>query len=231
MLHLAAPELAALAAHITGGTLAIGSGWVAVLAPKGGRLHRTAGTVFFGAMILMATMAIYLSVVLHERSNFAAGIFALYFTATAWMAARRRDGAIGWFEVAALLAVLGVAAMFFSWGALAARQPHGLDGAPPSLFYVFGAMASLFALLDIKTIWSGGLSGAARIARHLWRMCFAFFFASASFFIGQQKVMPKAWHGSPILLVLGLAPLAFLVFWMIKVRWTGRKSRPAAASA
>ncbi len=51
-------------------------------------------------------------------------------------------------------------------------------------------------------------------------MCFALFFAAASFFLGQQKVMPVWMHGAWYLYVLALAPLAFMVFWLIRVRFT-----------
>ncbi len=62
-------------------------------------------------------------------------------------------------------------------------------------YYVFCALALFFAALDFKVILQGGISGAARIARHLWRMCFALFFAAGSFFLGQQKVMPVWMRG------------------------------------
>ena len=69
----------------------------------------------------------------------------------------------------------------------------------------------------------GGIAGVARVARHLWRMCFAFFVASGSLFLGQPQVFPKVLRSSPLLIGLALAPLAFLIFWMIRVRlprWT-----------
>jgi hypothetical protein len=76
----------------------------------------------------------------------------------------------------------------------------------------------------------GGISGARRIARHLWRMCLALFSAAGSFFIGQQKVMPAFMHGSPILLALGISPLFVMVFWLIRVRLTNW-SKPNAVAA
>jgi hypothetical protein len=36
--------------------------------------------------------------------------------------------------------------------------------------------------------------------------------------------MPEAVRGSPILLVLGLAPLAFMLFWLVRVR-LGKRMR------
>ena len=87
--------------------------------------------------------------------------------------------------------------------------------------YPFLFVVAIAAVSDFRMILRGGIAGAARIARHLWRMCFAFFVASASFFLGQQKMLPAALHG-PWLFVPALAPLVFMIFWLIHVRWTGR---------
>ena len=75
----------------------------------------------------------------------------------------------------------------------------------------------------------GGVSGAPLIARHLWRMCFALFFACANFFLGQQKVMPAFMHGSPFLFVPEIAVLALMIFWLIRVRFANRFSSEATA--
>jgi hypothetical protein len=75
---------------------------------------------------------------------------------------------------------------------------------------------------DLRLILRGGISGVQRIARHLWRMCFALFFASAFFFLGQQKVMPAFMHGSPLLFVPAIAPLVLMIFWLFRVRFANR---------
>jgi FtsH-binding integral membrane protein len=84
--------------------------------------------------------------------------------------------------------------------------------------------------MDLKVILHGGISGAQRIARHVWRMCVALFVGTGSFFLGQQKVMPAFMHGSPILLVLAFAPLVLMIFWMLRVRSTNLFSIAATAS-
>jgi hypothetical protein len=56
--------------------------------------------------------------------------------------------------------------------------------------------------------------------RHLWRMCFGWFVATISFFLGQQQVFPRWLQGSPVLVALALLPLLFLIFWFIRVRFT-----------
>ena len=63
------------------------------------------------------------------------------------------------------------------------------------------------------------LTAGERIRRHLWRMCFAFFIATGSFFLGQQKIMPLAVRGSPILFGLAFAPFAVMLFWLVRLRY------------
>jgi peptidoglycan/LPS O-acetylase OafA/YrhL len=103
---------------------------------------------------------------------------------------------------------------------------HRLDGYPAPLYFTVAAIALFFASGGLRMIRSGGLTGARRLARHAGRMGFGLFLAAGSFFIGQQKVMPLWMHGSPILFVLGLAPLALTIFWLIRIRLTGRNRHP-----
>jgi F0F1-type ATP synthase membrane subunit c/vacuolar-type H+-ATPase subunit K len=211
--------IAGLALHIGGGTIGIVSGYGAVSARKGALWHRRFGKTFVFAMLLMAAMGTILSVPIHQRGNIAGGVLSAYLVATAWMAVKRRPGSVGAFETGAMIVALAMSAAMLFWGYLAATSPtHTLDGYAPPLYFVFGGGAALFATLDLRVILRGGLSAGQRIRRHLWRMCFAFFFASASFFLGQQKVMPKAIHGSPVLWLLGLAPLGFMIYWLIRTR-------------
>lgn len=212
---------AILLLHIGGGTLGMISGTVAVLAEKGGRLHRFAGTVFFGAMLVMASIGAAVSPFLHDRVSTVAGVMTLYLLATAWMTVRRPEGMIGGFEKAGFVAALAIVAAGLTFALMAQNSPRGMiDAAPPQAFYVFMTVGTFAAASDLKVILKGGIAGAPRIARHLWRMCTAWFVASGSFFLGQQKVMPAFMHGSPLLFIPALAPLAFLIFWMIRVRLT-----------
>ena len=49
-------------------------------------------------------------------------------------------------------------------------------------------------------------------------MCVALLIASASFFLGQQRVMPVWMRGSPWLLVPTFTPVVVMVYWLIRVR-------------
>ena len=52
-----------LIAHIAGGSLAIAAGFVAMTAPKGAAWHRKSGMTFFYAMLLMATLAVWMAAI------------------------------------------------------------------------------------------------------------------------------------------------------------------------
>jgi hypothetical protein len=209
--------VAGLALHIGGGSVSILSGYSAVFVRKGARLHRLFGSVFFVAMLVMGTMGLALSVWIRQFGNIAGGALATYLVATAWLTVKQKAGTTSRLDVALFVAVLATAGLLLYWGVLASLSPkHVFQGYGAALYYVFGSFAGLFAALDLRVILRGGIAGAARIARHLWRMCFALFFAAASFFLGQQKVMPAFMHGSPLLYIAALAPLGFLLFWLAR---------------
>jgi hypothetical protein len=140
--------------------------------------------------------------------------------ATSWAAARRRDGTTGWFERVACAAALILGGLML-WGAFAgATTPAGRG----PVFAVTG-LVLLAGLLDLNAILRAPLSPARRIARHLWRMCFAFFIATGSFFLGQQDVLPQAVRGSPALFVLAFAPFAVMAFWLVRMRFSRAAAR------
>jgi uncharacterized membrane protein len=209
--------------HIAGGTVGIISGAVALLSRKGGRLHRAAGTVFLVSMLIMATIGAAASPFLPVPAmpNVFAGILTFYLVATGWAAIKREEGRIGHFEKGALGVALGVVAAGATSILMAMNSPTGTVGkTPPQAFYVFALVGAIAAAGDLKMILRGGLSGSARIARHLWRMSVALTIASGSFFLGQQRIMPAYMRGSPWLFVPVFAPLLLMVFWLIRVRLT-----------
>jgi hypothetical protein len=66
----------------------------------------------------------------------------------------------------------------------------------------------------------GGTTGTGRVARHLWRMCFALFIASSSIFLARQHLFPAILRKTGVLIFLSLLPLGLLIFWIIRVRFT-----------
>lgn len=223
---------AILYAHIGGAFVGIVSGFAALAFRKGARLHRVAGTVFFIAMLAMsgvgATVAPFLP--RGQAPNIMMALFTFYLVATAWAVVRRGPNQTGSFEVGAAVLALALAAGGASFGWINAHGPHPLPPPEGPVLDIFAAIVTLAAVLDIRVILKGGVSGAARLTRHLWRMCLALLIAAGSF-AGQPKAIPAFLQDSLLTLLPALVALLALIYWLIRVRfrWTPRASRPAAA--
>ena len=205
-----------MAIHIAAGLSAIPAGAAAVAARKGGFLHARAGTLFFASMMTLGVTAAILEPFRKPTPGSPiVGLIVCYFILTSWVTARRRDGTTGKFEILASAVALGTAAVTV-WGAMngTASSPVG-----PGPAYAISALLVLGGLLDLNAVLRRKLTAAQRISRHLWRMCFAFFIATGSFFLGQQDVLPAAVRGSSVLFVLAFAPFAVMTFWLIRLRF------------
>jgi hypothetical protein len=215
--------------HIAAGLTALASGAVALCAAKGGKLHRTSGTAFVVAMSAMSATGAALAASHGQRFNLAQGVLTFYLVTTAWLAARP---AIGWrrpLAVAAMLVASGVALYDIRLGSEALASPRGMiDGAPAAFIAFFGLVAAIAAIGDLRLAVSGRLENAARLARHLWRMCFAMFIATGSFFLGQARVIPEPIRIYPLLTVAALLPLVLLLYWLKR---TLRRRAPGAQAS
>lgn len=202
--------------HIAAGLLALPAGAMAIAARKGGRFHVRAGNVFFAAMLVLGVTAAVLEPFRTPTPGSpVAGLVVVYFVATSWVAARRRDGATGKFEILACSVALGTGALL-AWGAFNGDASTPVGAGPA---FAMAGLCFVAGLLDLNAVLREKLTQAQRIARHLWRMCFAFFIATGSFFIGQQDILPASVRGSPVLLVLGFAPFAVMAFWLVRLRF------------
>ncbi|HEY1879347.1 MAG TPA: hypothetical protein VGG68_05390 [Caulobacteraceae bacterium] len=209
--------------HVSGGVGGISSGFLALAAKKGGRLHRLAGNVFFASMLVMAGVGTVVAALFPQWTSVVGGLFALYLVITAWASARRGDGRATWIEWAAFPLVVIVAVLSMSLGLEGMASPDGrIEGLPYQPSFVFAALAALAAAYDIRVILGAGIVGAPRVARHLWRMLLALFVAAGSLFLGQPKVFPPSIRHSPWLFAPEILILAALVYWMVRVRvWPG----------
>ncbi|HTA25826.1 MAG TPA: hypothetical protein VK763_20010 [Terriglobales bacterium] len=209
-----------LALHITAGTLGMLSGFVAAFLRKGSRRHGLAGNVFVVSMLTLSATGVYLAIMKSQPGNILGGTLTFYLVATAWMAARRRDGETSMFDWAALLVVLGVAACELTFGLEAAFSRTGLKyDYPPGPYFFMGSIAVLAVTGDVRMLVRGGVSGTQRIARHLWRMCFALFIAAASIFLARQHLFPDLLRRTGVLVFLSVLPLLLMIFWLIRVRF------------
>ena len=216
-----------LPVHIVAGGLAIVLGGVALLAAKGATLHRKSGLLFVYAMLTMgisgSTMALRQSL---TNPNVLGGFMSAYFVITALTAVRPVSAWTRKLDLGALVVAVALALIEIRLGLGALASARGtVDGVPVFMLFFLATITTLAAAGDVRVMRSGTLRGGRRLARHLWRMCFALFIAAGSFFSIRArvaKVLPEplttpAMRALPVLLVF-----VAMFYWLWRVR--GRRT-------
>jgi uncharacterized membrane protein len=232
-----------LPVHIAGGVVGLLSGTAALIFRKGGRWHVLAGKVFVASMLIMSAFAVYLAVLKHQPGNIGGGILTFYLILTAWLTARRRDGQTSVYDWAFLLIPLALGALTWMSGLQKMRSPvPPEDGVPAGMNFFMGTVMLLAGAGDIRMLLGGGVAGAKRVVRHLWRMCFGLFIAAGSFFLGPSnrplrllsavglgQHLSPALFGTTLYIFLSVLPLILLIFWVFRVWFSSTyRRRPTA---
>jgi uncharacterized membrane protein len=203
-------------AHILAGMLALVFGYVALFATKGASLHRRTGMLFVYAMVAMSLSGALMDALNNRRItvNVVAGLVTFYFVLTALLTVRPRLPESRRIDVITVLSGLTVAVLAFTsaFGMLNSGRP---ETAPA---FIFGVVALLGAAGDMRILRRRGIEGPRRIARHLWRMCFAMWVAAASFFWGPPRRVPEVIRIPALQAVAVLLPVGVMLYWLWRIR-------------
>ena len=217
--------------HVAAGALAILLGAVALSVKKGGTIHRRSGLLFVYAMLVMGVTASILE--FHRSaaaSNVVAALMSLYFVGTALTTVRPPSRWTRWINAAALTVAVGVALVCIVGGIEGVRSPDLSPGGVP--FRTIGVMSLFIAAVlllaaagDVRILRSGMPRGGPRLARHLWRMCFALFIAAATFFSIRErvaKILPWPFTSGPMRALPIVLLFGAMFYWL----WRLRRRRP-----
>ena len=212
-----------LPVHISAGGAAILLGATALIARKGAWLHRRAGLLFVSAMVAMGMSGSVLALLRSwTDTNTLGGFMSAYFVVTALTTVRPATAWTRRLDRGALLVALGLVSVDIALGITALRSPHGtMNGVPFFMLFFLATITLLAAAGDVRVMWSGALAGGARLARHLWRMCFALFIAAASFFSIRARVariLPAPLTTGPMRALPILLIFAAMFYWLWRVR-------------
>jgi hypothetical protein len=201
--------------HVIAGAIAIVSGFVALFAPKGRTVHRRSGTIFAFAMLVMSLSGAVMAVG-HPGAavNIPAGLVTAYLVITSFATVRSPFAGSRRLDRGAMVAAfaIGVGSLLV---AIAGRA-----GGMTFPLVMFGVVALFAGEGDRRMIRAGGISGASRLRRHLWRMCSALFIAAGSFFLGPVGRIPEPLR-IPALRLIPLVVLVTMLFWL----WRYRRKR------
>jgi len=214
-----------LPVHIIAGGLAMVLGAVALVASKGATLHRKSGLLFVYAMLTMgfsgSILALRLSL---TNMNVLGGFMAAYFVVTALTTVRPASPWTRWLNWTALVVVIALSVIELALGIKALASPGGrINGVPFFMMFFMATVTALAATGDIRMLRRGRLPAGPRLARHLWRMCFALFIAAGSFFSIRErvaKILPEPFttpfmRALPVLLIF---VAMFYWLWRVRVR-------------
>jgi uncharacterized membrane protein len=221
------PNVLLLPIHIAAGMLAIVLGAVALSVKKGGTIHRRAGMLFVYAMLVMGITA---SILEFFRSsvptNMVAAILTLYFVGTALTTVRPATRSTRAINIAALTVALGLALVSIVGGVQGVSKPGLSPGGVPfrtigMMSFVLATVLLLAAIGDVRVMRSGMPRGGKRLARHLWRMCFALFIAAGSFFSIRErvaKILPAPFTTGPMRALPIVLLFGAMFYWLWRVR-------------
>ena len=220
-MELTKPPTGILLFHVVMGTVALLSGAGALIFKKGSKPHRLSGQAFVVSMILMTVSGLYLAVIKPATISVIASILTFYLVLTSWVTVKRQNGNTGNFETIIGIIIFILGCVFLKLGYEAFKNPIIIDGftVPYQAYFIFGSVAIFAGMCDINLKFSGGISGANRIIRHLWRMCFAFLIAATSIFQGNPQVFSDTITDT-MLAIPTLILLVLTLFWIFRVRFT-----------
>jgi hypothetical protein len=129
-------------------------------------------------------------------------------------------------NAAALVVAVGLAFLDILAGVEAFNSPRGLrNGVPFPMLFFLATVMILAAAGDVRIMRFGMPRGGPRLARHLWRMCFALFIAAGSFFSIRERVatiLPEPFTTGPMRALPILLLFGAMFYWLWKVR--GRRT-------
>ncbi len=215
-----APDLFALIAHVTLGTLAVIAGALALGSPKGHFVHVKAGRVFVWSMGTASLLGALLGALTYETYwiTFHAGILGATLVTSGVLAVRiQTPGAKRAFTAIAGVNAVNTAALFGAgWYAATLPDARLFGFTATDYFFLFG-MAAIALGGDLRMIFARQVSGKHRIAQHLLRMCIGFFIAAGSAFTGPgAAAFPEAVRNSGVLSLPEPTIMLLMLFWLWK---------------
>ena len=154
---------AVLVMHIAGGTTALITGLVAMLAKKGGKTHRLAGKIYFWGMTTVFIGAVFVAIGHHKDFLLMIAFFSYYLTVRGYrilslkkLNQGQKPAMLDWF-ITIVSAIFIVSLFCYGVWQLVKGNSMGI----PAI--IFGAIGSSLLIVDVKNFFS-----PPKEKRHWW---------------------------------------------------------------
>ena len=219
--------------HILAGASSLAAGFLALYSRKGRDVHRRAGSVFAYAMLVMTSTGAFAAATYRtNRGTIVAGVVTFYLVATGLLTVIRKvQEAPRLYDT---LFGLGFFASVAAWGlGLYALGLPGrtLDHLPAGAILMFAMVGTIGVVGDARLLRVGAIEGVARLRRHLWRMNYAMWVATTSFFFGQARQLPQWFRDANLNDYIVLLVTGTLLYWLVALRTKGTKARALVPTA
>ncbi len=209
--------------HIIFGTVSVVSGFIGLFSRKGSPIHRKAGQVFVYSMLLMGVSGTVLAIMTNFVITAFAGLFTCYLIVTAWRIIVTKPNTVSKVDYVSALVALAIMLGCGFYGVNVMNTPEQtLDGIPYGAFFFFAGLSAIALAFDIRMLITGGLNPTQRLARHLWRISFAFYLSIGSFIEQSGDLIPKVVRDSGMLELPTMLVLAVMVFYLLKTHFWKR---------
>ena len=149
------------------------------------------------------------------------GLLVVYFVVTALTTVRPVSPWTRGINIAALTVAVAFTLVSILGGVKAFNSPRGFLNGVPFLMFFLATVTLLAAIGDVRIMRFGVPRGGPRLARHLWRMCFALFIAAGSFFSIRErvaKILPEPFTTGPMRALPILLLFGAMFYWLWRVR-------------
>ena len=205
-------------AHISAGAVALSSGFLTLLTTKGNAKHKQYGKAYLLSMLILGLTGVIVATVRDIPLSMLNGFVICYFVLSSLSAIRNLEYQINLFDKV-LAAFAWIMVFAFAWYAyqVSLSENNQLGGFGIAEYIVFGSVMLFSAIADLRYLLKSGLSNTQKLVRHLWRMFFPLFMATAAFFLGQAKLFPKSLQTIELLVMPVIVVILSMVYWSIKV--------------
>ena len=209
--------------HAPAGTVGLVAATVALLASKGGGVHRKAGTYFTISMLIMLISGFIAAIFKESTDDMFLSAVVIYTVFTAWLTVHHKKNETGILEYVALgwIVAVAIAVLLTTtiWREIETSN---------SYFYLL-SFAIFCAMGDVRNLHQAGLSGIQRVIRHVWRVGFSLLWAVLALTDKIVKILGSDVKELPkeqliyIIAFPAILILMIIVYWIMYILFFSRK--------
>tara|TARA_B110000014_G_C20107796_1_gene582891 strand:- start:1368 stop:2015 length:648 start_codon:yes stop_codon:yes gene_type:complete len=194
--------------HAPMGGVSLLAGSVAIIAKKGGEIHKKAGLIFYYAMLISALTAFVISVMPNHESTFlfSVGLFSTYFLLGGYRSLKLKNKKQNIFIdqiIALIMIITGIVMIIY---------PIILYKSIDIVLFIFGIVVISFGIRDIRLFQNKELLQDKWLKLHIGKMTGGYIASISAFFVVNQ-FLPYLYNW----FLPGIIGSIYIAYWIRKI--------------